>query len=129
MNFLGVGPLELIFILLIAIIVVGPRDLSKTARTLGRYLNRMYRSEAWRTITEASRTLRGLPNQLAREAALEELDEVGQSLNRTKEEMSRELSGIDEGMRAWTTPSKPKADEGSKVSDPPADIDTSTDTE
>jgi sec-independent protein translocase protein TatB len=127
MNFLGVGPLELIFILLIAIIVVGPRDISKTARTLGRYLNRIYRSEAWRTITEASRTLRGLPNRLAREAALDELDEVSKSLNRTKDEMSRELSGIDEGMKAWTTPSKPKKDQGSKTSERPADTDSSTD--
>ena len=121
MNFLGVGPLELIFILLIAIIVVGPRDISKTARTLGRYLNNIYRSEAWRTITETSRTLRGLPNRLAREAALEELDEVGQSLNRTRQEMAQELSDIDEGMKAWTTPSK--------AADQPGDVNSEADHE
>ena len=88
MNFLGIGPLELIFILLIAIIVVGPRDLSKTARTLGQYLNRLYRSEAWRTLTDASRTLRTLPNRLAREAALEELDEVGRSMEQTRHKIA-----------------------------------------
>lgn len=119
MNFLGVGPFELIFILLIAIIVVGPRDISKTARTMGQYLNRLYRSEAWRTITEASRAIRGLPNRLAREAALEELDEVGQSLNRAKQEMARELSGIEEGMRAWTTASQTPEHEGNEKPDQP----------
>lgn len=110
MNFLGIGPLELIFILLIAIIVVGPRDLSKTARTLGQYLNRLYRSEAWRTLTDASRTLRTLPNRLAREAALEELDEVGRSMEQTKQDLSKELSGIDDDMTAWTRPPKAQAE-------------------
>jgi Sec-independent protein translocase protein TatA len=129
MNFLGVGPLELIFILLIAIIVVGPRDISKTARTMGRFLNRLYHSEAWRTITEASRTIRGLPNRLAREAALEELDEVGQSLKQTKQEMSQELTGIDDGMKAWTTPSKPPADAGRKPPDQPSGVDPESDRE
>ena len=116
MNFLGIGPLELIFILLIAIIVVGPRDLSKTARTLGQYLNRLYRSEAWRTLTDASRTLRTLPNRLAREAALEELDEVGRSMEQTKQDLSKELSAIDDQMTAWTRPPKAQAQ---KEPDPP----------
>jgi Sec-independent protein translocase protein TatA len=36
MDFLGVGPLELLFILLIALIVLGPNDMVKTGRTLGK---------------------------------------------------------------------------------------------
>ncbi len=111
MNFLGVGPLELVFILLIAIIVVGPRDISKTARTLGRYINRVYRSDAWRTLTDASRTLRTLPNRLAREAALEELDEVSQSLEQAKRDMEQKVHDMESEMKAWTTPSEPAADE------------------
>ena len=111
-NFLGVGPLELIFILLLAIIIVGPRDISKTARTMGRYLNRIYRSEAWRTITEASRTLRTLPNRLAREAALEDLDEVGRDLKQASRDLSQEISSIDEGMRSWTAPPKATGSSG-----------------
>jgi sec-independent protein translocase protein TatB len=75
MEILGVGPLELLFIVVIALIVLGPRDLAKSARAAGRYLNRLYRSDAWRTITHASRDLRDLPNRLAREAALEDLDQ------------------------------------------------------
>lgn len=75
MDFLGVGPLELLFIILIALLVLGPSDLATVARRAGRLLNRMYTSEAWSTLTRASRDLRNLPNRLAREAALEELDE------------------------------------------------------
>jgi Sec-independent protein translocase protein TatA len=80
MEILGIGPLEAIFIVLIALIAIGPRDLGTTARSLGRTLNRVYRSEAWHSLSQASRNLRGLPNRLAREAALEELDQIRREL-------------------------------------------------
>lgn len=75
MDFLGIGPLELLFVLVIALIVLGPRDIVSLARRAGRLLNRIYRSEVWGTINQASREFRDLPNRLAREAALEDLDE------------------------------------------------------
>ncbi|MGA9532440.1 MAG: hypothetical protein WBR18_06960 [Anaerolineales bacterium] len=74
MEFLGVGPLELLFVLVIALIVLGPRDIAKFARTAGRLLNQLYHSEAWGALNRASREVRNLPNRLAREAQLEELD-------------------------------------------------------
>jgi sec-independent protein translocase protein TatB len=86
MDFLGIGPLELIFIVLIAIVVVGPKDIGKTARTVGRFLNKVLKSEEWRTLTEASKTLRTLPNRLAREAQLEELQEVQATLKDATQE-------------------------------------------
>jgi Sec-independent protein translocase protein TatA len=75
MDFLGIGPLELVFILVIALIVLGPRDIARFARSAGKALNRIYRSDAWGAINKASREFRDLPNRLAREAALDELDE------------------------------------------------------
>lgn len=76
MEFLGIGPLEALFILLIALIAVGPRDIGKAARSTGRLLNQLYHSEAWQNLNEASRSLRGLPSRLAREAQLEELEKA-----------------------------------------------------
>lgn len=102
MDILGIGPLELLFILLLALVLVGPRDMRRFGRSLGRFLNRMYRSESWRVLNEASRTLRTLPNRLAREAALEELDSVRQEVKRTGEELDAEAKKIDRGLRAWT---------------------------
>ena len=90
MEILGIGPLEALFILLIALIAVGPKDLGKAARSMGRLLNQLYKSEAWHSLSEASRSLRTLPNRLAREAALEELAQV-------KSEMEQGVkSGIDQ---------------------------------
>ncbi len=89
MEILGIGPLEALFILLIALIAVGPKDLGKAARSAGRMLNQLYKSEAWQNLGEASRSIRTLPNRLAREAALEELAQV-------KREMEEGVtSGID----------------------------------
>jgi Sec-independent protein translocase protein TatA len=100
---LGIGPLELMFVILIALIVIGPKDMSKTARSAGRYLNRMYRSETWRTLTEASRTLQTLPNRLAREAQLEELEALRKDLDDTG---STAKPGMADNpvLQPWVTP-------------------------
>lgn len=104
MEILGVGPMELLFILVILMVVVGPRNLSKSARDIGRFLNRMYRSDTWRMMTEASRTLRNLPNQLAREAALEELDATQKELQKAGREIRGQTEDLQEGMQSWTKP-------------------------
>ena len=91
MEVLGIGPLEALFVLILALLVVGPKDLGKAARSFGRFLNQLYRSEAWSAITQASRNLRTLPNRLAREAALEELDEARSELHQASQGVGREL--------------------------------------
>ncbi len=107
MDFLGIGPLELLFIIIIAIVVFGPRDIAKTGKTAGRLLNQLFRSDGWRMFNEASNTLRTLPNRLAREAALDELDAVRQSVKETSEQVAHEATQMDASMRAWTKPEDP----------------------
>jgi sec-independent protein translocase protein TatB len=102
MEFLGIGPLEIVFILVIILLVVGPKDLERTARTLGRGLNKLYRSENYRMIQRASQELRHLPQRLAREAQLKELDE----LKTLKDEVS--LGRIDDPFKAWKEELPPK---------------------
>lgn len=85
MDILGIGPLELLFIFLIALIFLGPNDMVKAGRTLGRTMRKVVTSEAWREITR----LRTLPNQLMREAGLEddlkELKEIQKELPKALE--------------------------------------------
>ena len=69
---IGIGPLELFFIILIALIVLGPRDMVKAGRTLGRLLRRLVTSPTWQTVQQTSRDLRRLPTKLMREAGMEE---------------------------------------------------------
>lgn len=107
MDIFGIGMLELVFILIIAMIVVGPRDLGKVGRQIGRFLNRMYKSESWRMLNDASRTLRNLPNRLAREAALEDLDTIRDSIKDTGKMIQGEIQDLNSSMEAWTPPSVP----------------------
>lgn len=87
MELLGVGPLELLFVLILAILIIGPDDLGKTARSIGRFLNRMYKSDEWKAVTQASRSLRTLPNRLAREAELEQFDELRADIEQASQEI------------------------------------------
>jgi len=98
MEILGIGPLELLFILLIALIILGPKDLEKTARTIGKGLNQLVRSDTWKTVMDASRQLRTLPNKLMREANLEELQKD------TSKELTETTKEINKSLDAWTQP-------------------------
>lgn len=71
MEILGIGAPELIFILLIAIIVLGPKDMQKAGRTIGRWLNQLIRSDGWKVFQRTSSELRNLPRNLMREANME----------------------------------------------------------
>ncbi len=71
MEILGIGAQELIFIVIIALIVLGPKDMQKAGRTIGRWLNKMIRSDGWKAFQQTSREIRNLPTTLMREANLE----------------------------------------------------------
>ena len=71
MEILGVGAPELLFIIIIAIIVLGPRDMQKAGRTIGRWLNKLVHSEGWRVFQKTSAEMRNLPTRLMREANLD----------------------------------------------------------
>ncbi len=88
MEFLGIGPLELFFIVLIALIILGPQDMIKAGRTIGRILRKTVLSPSWMNV---QRKVRSLPYELMREAGLEE-NEIRGSINDL-----RNMSRIDLG--------------------------------
>ncbi len=71
MEILGIGAPELALIVLIALIVLGPKDMQKAGRTIGRWLNDLVHSDSWRVVQKTSHELRNLPGNLMREANLE----------------------------------------------------------
>jgi len=50
MDFLGIGPLEILFVLLIALIIFGPKDIVKAGQSTGRFLRKMMTSSGWQVI-------------------------------------------------------------------------------
>jgi Sec-independent protein translocase protein TatA len=101
MDFLGVGPLELIFILILALIIFGPNDIVRAGKTLGSFMRKVVTSDGWKAFQQARKGMSDIPTQLMREAGLEE-DEL------------RQMSGMDDIQNAtqdlqnqispWTTP-------------------------
>lgn len=69
MDILGIGPLELVLILLLALIILGPKDMTKMGRTVGRWLYKLTTSPTYKKVVN-------LPSTLMREAGLEELDAI-----------------------------------------------------
>jgi Sec-independent protein translocase protein TatA len=108
MEVLGIGPLELLFIIVIIIVVIGPKDIQRTMRGIGRGLNSLYKSESWKAFNEVSRELRTLPNRLARDAELEELDKASK-------EITQAIAATTPSLSAWTKPV-----DGKKIAPPAA---------
>lgn len=74
MEILGIGPTELLFVFIIALILLGPKDMQKAGRTIGKWMNKVVTSDWWRTARETSRELSQLPTRLMREANLAETE-------------------------------------------------------
>ncbi|MGD2155941.1 MAG: twin-arginine translocase TatA/TatE family subunit [Anaerolineales bacterium] len=133
MDILGIGPLELFFILLIALIVFGPNDMVKAGRSLGKFLRRIVQSPGWQIVQKTSQDIRYLPNRLMREAGLDELKEEMpqispvslQHLEINEKKKEEKQKKIEEGITAWTTPPT-LGDETEEASIPPEEIDTSS---
>ncbi len=68
MDIFGIGIPEILFILLIALLVMGPEDLEKTGRTLGKGLRALVQSETWQMLRRTGKELQELPTRLMREA-------------------------------------------------------------
>ena len=100
MEILGIGASELVFILIIALIVLGPKDMQKAGRMIGRWLNQLVRSDSWKVFQRTSSELRNLPRNLMRDANMEVA------------EMEKDLRNaidprVDAAPRAAARPSRP----------------------
>ncbi len=82
MEIFGVGPSELVFIILIAIIILGPKDMQKAGRTIGRFLNQLVRSDGWKIFQRTSAEIRNLPRNLMRDANME-LQDMDKQIRQT----------------------------------------------
>src|SRR5690349_6426181 len=74
MEIFGVGASEFIFIILIAIIILGPKDMQKAGKSIGRFLNQLVKSDSWKVFQETSNEIRNLPRTLMREANMEMME-------------------------------------------------------
>lgn len=121
MEILGIGMPELIFIFIIALIVMGPKDMQKAGKTIGKWLRSIVMSDGWKMFQQTSRELRTLPNKLMREAnqELEQINKIGRDISSPTEIPDKKYSAP-AGSQSISTPSasaRPTPDPESKESE------------
>jgi sec-independent protein translocase protein TatB len=111
MDILGIGPTELVFIILIALIILGPKDMQKTGRAIGRFLRNLTTSDGWRVFRDTSREIRNLPNRLMREANIEDLENEVGKIGKEVDEIGKEIEEEADvkGFGTWANPAAPKS--------------------
>lgn len=87
MEILGIGVPELAFIVLIALILLGPKDMIAAGRTIGKLLRKVLTSPTWLALRRTGEELQQLPTKLVREAGLDELQEL-------QKEVQKDIRGV-----------------------------------
>jgi len=114
MEILGIGPLELLFIGIIALLLLGPKDMLKTGRTIGAFLRKIVSSEGWFAFRKSVRELRNLPYSMMREAGMEDVIEDVRDISRATKLNDAEFtpfhkkSEVSEPSNTWTELPKPQ---------------------
>jgi len=125
MEILGVGWQELIFIFIIALIVLGPKDMQKAGKTIGRWLNQFVNSDTWKVFQQTSSELRNLPRNLMKEANME-MQETERELRRTLDQIDAPDQRPSRSVASSTLPASshvrglPPSDETENTIQPPA---------
>jgi sec-independent protein translocase protein TatB len=90
MQLFGIGPLEFFLILVIAVIVLGPKGMVTAARETGKLIRKITHSPLWREIVETSNEIREMPAKIVREAGIEQdLEDLRKSTRSTVSEIER----------------------------------------
>ena len=95
MDILGIGVPEFTFIVLIAIIILGPKDMVSAGKTLGRMMRKIILSPEWAAMRKTGDELTRLPNRLMREAMLEDLQKELEDPLKAAEFSSRTIAATD----------------------------------
>ncbi len=84
MNFLGIGTFELLVILLVGLLVIGPVGMVDVARKTGAFIRRFRQSEIWQLMQGSQATLKRVERDLLSDTDLEGLRRDMASLDLSK---------------------------------------------
>ena len=131
MEILGVGPSELIFVIIIALIVLGPKDMQKAGRTIGKWMRDIVTSDGWKVFQRTSSEIRNLPARMMRDANedLEKFNKdikAGMDMRKKPTDLPRSVS-TDAGSASKPDPNLPPSEETENTILPPSSKTSSDD--
>jgi sec-independent protein translocase protein TatB len=92
MQIFNLGFGEILFVLLIAVIVLGPERIVTSSHRAGRFIRTAASNPVWRDILATTRELREIPNQLMEETGLNvEMEEIQSGFSAITSEIAGEL--------------------------------------
>lgn len=93
MEILNVGLGEALFILVLALILLGPEGMKDAGLKIGKVFRAVIKSPFWRMFIDTTRDIREMPSRLAREAGV---DEFNQATEKFRREYMQDKDGSEE---------------------------------
>ena len=102
MQIFNVGALEVLFIMILAFIILGPKRTIESARDVGRWIRDLIKSPFWRDVVSTSNEIRNLPKRMMYDVELQKLvedldlstQEIKEIIKQTRIETEDELNKL-----------------------------------
>lgn len=101
MNILGIGPLELVLIVIILLLFFGPQDLAALARKAGDLVRKVKQSEVWKAVRQSDRTIRQFGEDILSDTDLDDFRKQVKELDfrpAVDEELAQLVTGKKPGL-------------------------------
>lgn len=100
MEIFNIGPLELLIFLILAFVLLGPKDMVLTAYKIGQAIRKFVRSPVWREILRSAQEIRELPTKLMDDTGLQqELEAIKKDTQDTVKEVNASMNEATKAMR------------------------------
>ncbi len=113
MDILGIGLPEIFFVVILALILLGPKDMVKAGRTIGRALRSFIMSPTWQAMRVTGKEIQQIPTKLMREAGIEEiqaeLQEVKGDVQAATKDSLNQIQFVENQILAGPTPPTPSS--------------------
>jgi len=91
MRIFNVGIREVILLLVLMLILFGPRQMQENARKLARGIRRFVRSDTWRTFLGVYDDVNSIRDEVIRESGIREVQDSLRGVNRQLNELDSDL--------------------------------------
>jgi Sec-independent protein translocase protein TatA len=108
MEILGVGLPEIGFIVILALILLGPKDMVKAGQTIGSFLRKLVMSPTWQAVRTTGKEIQALPTKLMRDAGLEELREMEKEIQTSANKNLVVIQSVENQILAGGAPTPPQ---------------------
>ncbi|MBN1230379.1 MAG: twin-arginine translocase TatA/TatE family subunit [Anaerolineales bacterium] len=95
MDIFGIGIGEIILILVIVFLVMGPRDMAETGRKIGTTIRKILDSELWHTITHTKEELKDLSDSLIRESGAQEIKDLSRDVRSNLQDIKNTIHSLE----------------------------------